>query len=323
MPFGGTPLLYDTHQDDFPCGGRYSRYDPHNGPFPSFFVGTKSHYYKMNDLHSLPSYTTSLYYGSSLGWDYHNLGVLNADKMSLTPPMEGTTPSFSPQHSDFSTGYLEDALIQSCERSKRRRLLPFSDDDEHSKSSIDDLEESFWNFNPIWHQPMDNFNFYCMNQIERICGFSDEHISTLRNRISEEANILVAETKTPEETIISAFDQSPNSSSSSYKQAVTSKSTDPTITPGDSEEKKVITGRVVYPFAMVKPGGREGDVTLNDINERILMPPTRPVRHPVGDFACRPCVSAEGPGLSGKAVVALTRIHTQGRGTITIIRTKG
>lgn len=82
--------------------------------------------------------------------------------------------------------------------------------------------------------------------------------------------------------------------------------------------------RVVYPFALVKPGGEEGDVTLNDINERILMPPTKPVRHPVGDFACRPCVSAQGPGLSGKAVVALTRIHTQGRrGTITIIRTKG
>lgn len=81
--------------------------------------------------------------------------------------------------------------------------------------------------------------------------------------------------------------------------------------------------RVVYPFALVKPGGVEGDITISDINERISMPPTRPVRHPVGDFACRPCVSAEGTGLSGKAVVALTRIHTQGRGTITIIRTKG
>ncbi|EEF40530.1 hypothetical protein RCOM_0776500 [Ricinus communis] len=90
----------------------------------------------------------------------------------------------------------------------------------------------------------------------------------------------------------------------------------------EKRKKRVITG-VVYPFALVKPGGVEGDLTINDINERILMPPTRPVRHPVGDFACRPCVSADGTGLSGKAVVALTRIHTQGRGTITIIRTKG
>ncbi|CAH8353833.1 unnamed protein product [Eruca vesicaria subsp. sativa] len=81
--------------------------------------------------------------------------------------------------------------------------------------------------------------------------------------------------------------------------------------------------RVVYPFGVVKPGGREEDVTLNDINKRILMPSSRPVRHPVGAFACRPCLSAHGPGLSGKAVVAFTKIQTLGRGTITIIRTKG
>ncbi|XP_020222877.1 protein XRI1 [Cajanus cajan] len=268
----------------------------------------------MNHLHSLSYTTTTSLCGSSLGWDYHNLGVLNADKMSLMPAMEGSTPPFSPQHSDFSTGYLEDALLESCERSKRRRLMPCAD--ELSKSFIDDLEQSFWNFNPLWHQPVENFNFYCMNQIERFCGFSDEHISTSR---SEEANILLAETKTPEETISAS--ESLNSSSSSYKQPVTCKIIDPTVSPAGSEEMR--KKKVLYPFALVKPGGREGDVTLNDINERILMPPTRPVRHPVGDFACRPCVSTEGPGLSGKAVVALTRIHTQGRGTITIIRTKG
>lgn len=88
------------------------------------------------------------------------------------------------------------------------------------------------------------------------------------------------------------------------------------------KEKKQAMG-VVYPFAVVKPGGLEEEVTLEDINERLLMRPSRPVRHPVGEFACLPCVSGDGPGLSGKAVVGLTRIHTQGRGTITIIRTRG
>ncbi|XP_055815388.1 uncharacterized protein LOC129885215 isoform X2 [Solanum dulcamara] len=93
---------------------------------------------------------------------------------------------------------------------------------------------------------------------------------------------------------------------------------------GDQKRsKKRMSGKIVYPFGLVKPGGKEGDVTLNDINERILMRPTRPVRHPVGDFACRPTVCPAGPGLSGKTVVALTKIHTQGRGTITIIRTRG
>ncbi|GAU13788.1 hypothetical protein TSUD_82970 [Trifolium subterraneum] len=228
----------------------------------------------MNDLHNSLAYTNSLIYGSSLVWDYHNLQNFNAsDNMSLI--MDASAASFSTQESDFSTGYLEDALVEFGESSKRRRLLPYtndaSTDDEQSKStiSIDDFDKNFWNSNPIWHQPVENF--YCMDQIERICGFSGRRSSS------------------------------------------------------SSEEKKVIRRtRVVYPFALVKPGGEEGDVTLNDINERILMAPTRPVRHPVGDFACRPCVSATGPGLSGKAVVALTRIHTQGRrGTITIIRTKG
>lgn len=80
---------------------------------------------------------------------------------------------------------------------------------------------------------------------------------------------------------------------------------------------------VAYPFAVVKPSGVEGDVTLKDINQRILMPPTRPIQHPVGDHAKPPSAASTGSGLSGKAVVALTKIHTEGKGTITIMRTKG
>ncbi|XP_042495575.1 protein XRI1-like isoform X2 [Macadamia integrifolia] len=90
-----------------------------------------------------------------------------------------------------------------------------------------------------------------------------------------------------------------------------------------AEKNCCVIKKVVYPFEMVKPGSNEGDVTLNDINKRMLMRPTRPVMHPVGDFACRPCVTASGLGLSGKAVVALTRIRTRGSGTVTIIRTRG
>lgn len=52
--------------------------------------------------------------------------------------MDGSAASFSTQESDFSTGYLEDALVEFDESSKRRRLLPYTDttDDEQSKSSI-------------------------------------------------------------------------------------------------------------------------------------------------------------------------------------------
>ncbi|ESQ35346.1 hypothetical protein EUTSA_v10008716mg [Eutrema salsugineum] len=116
--------------------------------------------------------------------------------------------------------------------------------------------------------------------------------------------------------------ESPNSSINTCSDASDSKnSAEPSSS--TSKENAYEKKRVVYPFGVVKPGGREEDVTLNDINKRILMPSARPVRHPVGAFACRPSVTAHGPGLSGKAVVAFTKIQTLGRGTITIIRTKG
>ena len=53
--------------------------------------------------------------------------------------MDGIAPSFSSLESDdFSTGYLEDALLEFTERSKRRRLLPCTD--ESSKTGFTDLE---------------------------------------------------------------------------------------------------------------------------------------------------------------------------------------
>ena len=81
---------------------------------------------------------------------------------------------------------------------------------------------------------------------------------------------------------------------------------------------------VVRPFTVVRPCGVDGVATLADINERILSRPARPVRHPVGEFACVPRALSGGdnrPAPSGKAVAGLTRLRTAGKGTITIIRT--
>jgi hypothetical protein len=60
---------------------------------------------------------------------------------------------------------------------------------------------------------------------------------------------------------------------------------------------------------------------LSDVNHRILKRPARPVRHPVGAFACGLAI-AHGFGLSDRAVIGLTKIRTGGKGTITIIRTR-
>ncbi|XP_010276274.1 PREDICTED: protein XRI1-like [Nelumbo nucifera] len=259
----------------------------------------------------------------SLAWDLNNVGVFNAD-MSLV--MESTAPFFlSP--ADFSTGYLQDALVEWGDRCKQRRLQ-FYDSDQ--TAGFDHFVQNFSNSNCTKDPPE---NFHCLSQISDSHGISDELLNSSISSISDEETVVFSELKTPEETVVSA-PETHNTSASSYKNplktsSICDKDTLLTRDPLSSSEgrcqkkNKVITG-VVYPFALVKPGGEvDGTITLNDINERILMPPTRPVRHPVGDFACRPCVCRNGLGLSGKSVVALTRIHTQGRGTITIIRTRG
>ncbi|CAI9774701.1 unnamed protein product [Fraxinus pennsylvanica] len=261
----------------------------------------------MSDLHSI-AYSSS--HSSSLAWELQNLGVFNADTPQLM--MENTPPFFSSLEADYSTGYLQDALFEFS--SKRRRLLLFPEDirTEVCNNSIENSYESYDAF----------------SQISK-CDSINPGMSRSLSIMSEDAS-LFTDMKTSQEAI-SAFQiydsSSLNTQPTSDKQSLYS--IQPIVSSGvgaggEKRSKKRVIEEVVYPFDFVKPGGFEGDVTLDDINERILMPPSRPVRHPVGDFACRPLVSsADGLGLSGKAVVALTRIHTQGRGTITIIRTKG
>lgn len=77
---------------------------------------------------------------------------------------------------------------------------------------------------------------------------------------------------------------------------------------------------MAYPFAFIKPSGAHGDVTLKEINQRILSPPP-PLKSKL---------SVEDPStypksaFSGKPVVGKTKIHIEGgKGSITIMRTKG
>jgi hypothetical protein len=73
-----------------------------------------------------------------------------------------------------------------------------------------------------------------------------------------------------------------------------------------------ITTTIAYPFTLIKPSWEEGDVTLQDINQRIHAPP-KPPPEILGTSA-----------FSGKPVIGKTRIRTEGgKGSITILRTKG
>ncbi|KAL2649930.1 hypothetical protein R1flu_018058 [Riccia fluitans] len=88
---------------------------------------------------------------------------------------------------------------------------------------------------------------------------------------------------------------------------------------------------VAYPFNLLKPSRAQGDVTLTDINQRLSMPPSSKAsssqlsdgkRLTVQDAAAAAAAAGSG-GLSGKSVVHRTKIHTQGDGCITIMRTRG
>ncbi|CAK9225201.1 unnamed protein product [Sphagnum troendelagicum] len=98
-------------------------------------------------------------------------------------------------------------------------------------------------------------------------------------------------------------------------------------TPGSNAStgrKLKITIPLAYPFTLLKPSDSDGDVmTLSDINQLILKPPTSDARHCFGGSDPRRNKSSDvGVSLSGKSIVTCTRICTEGKGTITILRTK-
>lgn len=98
---------------------------------------------------------------------------------------------------------------------------------------------------------------------------------------------------------------------------------------------QVVTPLPLCPFDVVKPlPGVEGNLTLEIINQRISTQTSMPGHRLVpadgsGRLVAtlpedrnRPTSLETGIGLSGKSVVSLRTIHTQGSGTVTIIRTK-
>ncbi|KAI9174112.1 hypothetical protein LWI28_012133 [Acer negundo] len=79
-----------------------------------------------------------------------------------------------------------------------------------------------------------------------------------------------------------------------------------------------LASSIAYPFAFIKPCGVHGDVTLKDINQRILTPPSKSKQN-TEDPSTFPTSA-----FSGKPVVGKTKIRTEGgKGSITIMRTKG
>nr|KYP32025.1 Protein XRI1 [Cajanus cajan] len=85
------------------------------------------------------------------------------------------------------------------------------------------------------------------------------------------------------------------------------------------ETPSKLISSVAYPFAFIKPSDAHGDVTLKEINQRILSPSPMKSKQSVEDPSSYPKSA-----FSGKPVVGKTKVHIEGgKGSITIMRTKG
>ncbi|XP_047080032.1 uncharacterized protein LOC124690725 [Lolium rigidum] len=242
-------------------------------------------------------------------------------------PSCGESPASSSSEASSGSGggggYLEDAVAHWSDRCKRRRTeeeeAPPPRWPAMASEDLQSLLQSFWDPSSGEGDLVHGLNTTMVPDTE-IGSFASGEV------VSEgEAGEDAAAAAGPPPPFSATGAPPPGSSplqkattggGSHYCDQATSSSSSSLPAPGKRDG-------VMYPFAVVKPLVLEGS-TLSDVNRRMLKRPARPVRHPVGQFACGPVVSsAHGPGLSGKAVVSLTKIRTGGKGTITIIRTRG
>ncbi|KAL9235652.1 hypothetical protein vseg_010394 [Gypsophila vaccaria] len=201
-----------------------------------------------------------------------------------------------------------------CPPSKRRRVLDFNSDNEEisssiltSKEKIDapgidliELDAYLQDFCPPAFEnfvPSETWITECLNTDMTIC--SDEGTAS----VSSNGQFGVQELSTV----------TPDSASSTLHRPVTSSRNvvfkgRKTYMRAPPKAPSVIT----YPFEFIKPSSIRGDITLQDINQRLHTPPPS---KPKEEFPTS--------AFSGKPVVGKTKIPTRGNGSITIMRTKG
>ncbi|VAI61301.1 uncharacterized protein LOC119324534 [Triticum dicoccoides] len=248
---------------------------------------------------------------------------------------EEESPVSSSEASSGGGGYLEDAVAQWGDRSKRQRTAAAEGPPRCPAMASEDLQcllQSFWDPSSGEGALLHDLN--TMTPAPETSGFlSEEGAASGRGqRQGGEGGRSAAAGQGGGGGEAAAGPPPPFSATAAaprppLQKATTGSGSGNYCEPATSSSCSSLAGRrkegVLYPFAVVKPLVLDGD-TLKDVNRRILKRPARPVRHPVGQFACGPVVSSTNrPGLSGKAVVSLTKIRTGGKGTITIIRTRG
>lgn len=281
-------------------------------------------------------------------WD--DLTQNDEEIFASTPPIADereSSPSYfaeCSQESDSISPANCDA--ENCGRVKRRRMLHFSGTGEECVpasspafesgaandppfvSCVNSLDSETDEF--LMPAPSSPSNIWCPKNASEEAGKStdDKWLSKCLehkepNSPSVQSKIMVRSAYHSEASGMSV-QSSPSSEGEVLQGPLTpfSKGSTPGWRPSPLTRFRVKATPVAYPFNLVKPNSAHGDVTLSDINQRIKSPSPRPSRRlPPREEQKSPAQS--GSGLSGKAVVACTKITTEGNGTITIMRTRG
>ncbi|XP_066310566.1 protein XRI1-like isoform X2 [Miscanthus floridulus] len=203
-------------------------------------------------------------------------------------------------------------------QAKRRRMLQFCPENAEMTCSMteDGLSESL--------QEMDFSGTDCLLNSDGIDELPEEWLVNCSQDI--EPCLPAEEMNSPAAATENAVDISVHSNSSPRQQSIVANNNPAQARPTPLKAGKNIIGSkkvrtsVAFPFELVKPCSFSGDVTLNDINNKIHAPPPYKIRHKSDEEPN----SLQASAISGKPVVHKTKIHTEGgKGSITITRTRG
>ncbi|XP_024382123.1 uncharacterized protein [Physcomitrium patens] len=266
----------------------------------------------VNERESSPSHIADCSQeGDSIGpSDYaaENCGRIKRRRMlHFSVTGDECVPASSPA---FDSGSTNDSPFMSCVGSLGSGTDEFLNPAPSSPNSIWFSKDDTSADNSIPEETGQVFDDKCSENTETHCS-SDKPKPKVRSAKHGEA---------PGASIVS----SPSSEGEVLQGPLTpfSKGSTPGWRPSPLTRFRVKATPVAYPFNLVKPYSAHGDVTLNDINQRIKSPSPRPTRRQSArDIQKSPAHS--GSGLSGKAVVECIKLHTEGKGSITIMKTRG
>ncbi|KAF0892691.1 hypothetical protein E2562_017665 [Oryza meyeriana var. granulata] len=222
--------------------------------------------------------------------------------------------------------------LEESRESKRRRILEYPSESNRSEDRNHEISSTLGTsevseISLLCTDEPQSFNWDAQNSSNSLDSLSNGALyqpsNSYMNNCSDESQMHFRHDQMPssQESVIYTNDQSGTSGTEndavteSLVMQETRKLSTLKVSKGSSlvKVKQNLTTTIAYPFTLIKPSWEEGDViTLKDINRRIRAPPKKSPET-LGTSA-----------FSGKPVIGKTRIRTDGgRGSITILRTKG